>query len=251
MSIASEISRLQTAKNTLKTKINAKNNTQNQITDETIDEYGDFVDSIPTGVTPTGTKQISITQNGTITEDVANYATAQITTNVVNQDYEDALVAFGVEEDLADNIEALTTYSNEVTGESDTTLSDAVRTLTDGYGGGSADIFTGTFVGKGTTEITISAPFDPDIVIAYSPNKLADFAVNATWYFFLGSMVSMSPRRTTSGWGDSTNVVNLPSSNNRPGKTYADGALTLYANGSSIYQFANGATYNYILVKLP
>ena len=47
--------------------------------------------------------------------------------------YEEAQAQLGVEEDLADSIEALTTYSNEVTGESDTTLSDAVRTLTDGY----------------------------------------------------------------------------------------------------------------------
>lgn len=34
------------------------------------------------GVTPTGTKQISITQNGTTTEDVTNYASAEITVNV-------------------------------------------------------------------------------------------------------------------------------------------------------------------------
>ena len=52
---------------------------------------------------------------------------------VNNEDYSEALVAFGVEDDLADGIEAMTTYANEVTGESDTTLSDAVRTLVDGY----------------------------------------------------------------------------------------------------------------------
>ena len=34
------------------------------------------------GVTPTGTKQISITQNGTTTENVTNYANAEITVNV-------------------------------------------------------------------------------------------------------------------------------------------------------------------------
>lgn len=34
------------------------------------------------GITPTGTKQISITQNGTTTEDVTNYVSAQITVNV-------------------------------------------------------------------------------------------------------------------------------------------------------------------------
>lgn len=52
-----------------------------------------------------------------------------------NQDYEDALVALGVQSDLADSIEALTTYANGVTGESDTNLSDAVHTLGSGYGG--------------------------------------------------------------------------------------------------------------------
>lgn len=41
------------------------------------------VQAIPTGgVTPTGTKQISITQNGVTTEDVTNYASAEITVNV-------------------------------------------------------------------------------------------------------------------------------------------------------------------------
>lgn len=37
---------------------------------------------------------------------------------------------------LTDSINALTTYANEVTGGSDTTLSDAVHTLASGYGGG-------------------------------------------------------------------------------------------------------------------
>ena len=38
---------------------------------------------------------------------------------------------------LTDAINALTTYANEITGQSDTTLSDAVESLVDGYGGGS------------------------------------------------------------------------------------------------------------------
>lgn len=39
--------------------------------------------NVPTsGTTPTGTKEISITANGTTTEDVTNYANAQITVNV-------------------------------------------------------------------------------------------------------------------------------------------------------------------------
>lgn len=37
---------------------------------------------------------------------------------------------------LTDAINALTTYANEITGKSDATLSDAVESLVDGYGGG-------------------------------------------------------------------------------------------------------------------
>lgn len=45
-------------------------------------EMADAIESIQTGITPTGTKQVSITANGTTTEDVTNYANAEITVNV-------------------------------------------------------------------------------------------------------------------------------------------------------------------------
>lgn len=49
----------------------------------TLDDLVDVVADIETGgITPTGTKQVSITQNGTTTEDVTNYASAEITVNV-------------------------------------------------------------------------------------------------------------------------------------------------------------------------
>ena len=49
MSVATEIERIQTAKETLKTKLNTKNDSEHQITNELISDYGTFVDSI-TGV---------------------------------------------------------------------------------------------------------------------------------------------------------------------------------------------------------
>ena len=49
MSVASEITRLQNAKASLKSSINAKNDAQHQIDDETLDEFSDFVDAIQTG----------------------------------------------------------------------------------------------------------------------------------------------------------------------------------------------------------
>lgn len=51
---------------------------------------------------------------------------------------------------LTDSINALTTYANEVTGTSDTNLSDAVHTLASGYGGGSATLITKTITANGT-----------------------------------------------------------------------------------------------------
>lgn len=49
MSVATEITRIQNAKASLKSSINAKTDAQHKITDETIDEYSDFVDSITSG----------------------------------------------------------------------------------------------------------------------------------------------------------------------------------------------------------
>ncbi len=64
MSIATEITRLQNAKNNLKTSINAKNDLQHQIGNETIDEYADFVDSIQGGGN-LQTKSVVIEENTT------------------------------------------------------------------------------------------------------------------------------------------------------------------------------------------
>ena len=69
---------------------------------------------------------------------------------------------------LTDSINALTTYANEVTGGSDTNLSDAVHTLADGYGG-SATLITKTITENGTysatddsadgySEVTVNVP---------------------------------------------------------------------------------------------
>lgn len=57
-------------------------------------EMSTEIESISGGSTPTGTKQISITQNGTTTEDVTNYANAEITVNVPSG-YEDNAFANG------------------------------------------------------------------------------------------------------------------------------------------------------------
>lgn len=72
MSIASEITRLQNAKEDIKTAIEAKGVTIPS--NATLDEFDSYIEDIPTGTTPTGT--ISITENGT--HDVTNYASASV-----------------------------------------------------------------------------------------------------------------------------------------------------------------------------
>ena len=54
--------------------------TQNGTIDTTLNNS--VTVNVPQGSTPTGTKQISISQNGTTTEDVSAYASAEITVNV-------------------------------------------------------------------------------------------------------------------------------------------------------------------------
>ena len=62
---------------------------------------------------------------------------------------------------LTDSINALTAYANEVTGESNQTLSDAVESLVAGYGGGSSP----------TTKAVIN-----------SDTKFISFSNSARWY---------------------------------------------------------------------
>lgn len=59
--------------------IRMKNGTQNTYKPG---QMGSAIEAIPTGATPTGTKQITITENGTTTEDVSAYANTEITVNV-------------------------------------------------------------------------------------------------------------------------------------------------------------------------
>lgn len=70
MSIASEISRIQAAKADIKSAIEGKGVTVSP--SAKLDDYAALIDTISTGITPSGS--ISITSNGTV--DVTNYAQA-------------------------------------------------------------------------------------------------------------------------------------------------------------------------------
>ena len=101
MSIADEITRINNAKNTLKTKLNAKNDQEHQITNETIDDYGDFVDSIvelngeTATVTPTTSQQI-ITPTGT-----GKNALTSVTVNAVTSAIDNNIQAENIKKDVS------------------------------------------------------------------------------------------------------------------------------------------------------
>lgn len=73
---------------------------------------------------------------------------------------------------LTDAINALTTYSNETTGESDTTLSAAVATLVAGYGSGGggslSEMFNRTLSGSITIDVTDPLEYNQSTYLMYS-----------------------------------------------------------------------------------
>lgn len=109
-----------------------------------------------------GTK--TITANGTYDAgDDSLDGYSEVTVNVPDPaDYTSASTALGISKPITSGITALTTYANEITGESDTNLSDAVRSLADGYGQGGEEE-TGTF--------TASEDGNPTILFSNSHTK--------------------------------------------------------------------------------
>lgn len=95
-------------------------------------EYGDAINSIPTPAPPSGTKEVSISQNGTTTEDVAAYASAQISVNVPNT------YAAGDEGKVVSNGALVSQTSLTITENNtyDTTTKNSVTVNVSGGGGG-------------------------------------------------------------------------------------------------------------------
>lgn len=86
--------------------------------------------AVPTGSTPTGTKQISITSNGTTTEDVSTYANAQITVNVPSDGFSlDTFATTGVTGDVTLST-AKTIRTGAFAGEPITSISSTSVTTT-------------------------------------------------------------------------------------------------------------------------
>lgn len=105
---------------------------------------------------------------------------------------------------LTDAITALTRYANETTGQSDTNLSDAVRTLCDGYGGGGYSIddylnhqMAGsvTYTGASISGITLQG--QKDITELNFPNVGTFASVSGSAFSGITSLTSFSAPKAT------------------------------------------------------
>lgn len=135
----------------------------------TLDTAGTYLedDITITDVTtiPTGTKNISITANGTTTEDVTSYATASITTNVPNSysaSDEGKVVSNGT---LVSQSSA--TYTEN--GTYDTTLVDDVTVDVSGGGGISVDDIAQNLQPSGAITLSNSVTSIPEYALAGKP----------------------------------------------------------------------------------
>jgi hypothetical protein len=110
---------------------------------EGIDGYDRVVVDVPPTIPEI--EALTVTEDGTYTASGDGYNPVTVSTGVgaLRQEIADAETASGCDP-LVDGLTALTTYANDVTGQEDTTLSDAVESLAAGFGQG-ANIAQGTF----------------------------------------------------------------------------------------------------------
>jgi len=122
---------------------------------------------------------------------------------------------------LTSRIQALTAYANEVTGESDTTLSDAVATLAEGYGSGG-----------GSGGLTLLD------TVTFSDVRGQRVNINSTWYStYTLILIVPSITLSASDW-----IYFNTTGENSGGSYFAVSALTFDSDFSSIGSSGRFAT---------
>jgi hypothetical protein len=138
--------------------------------DTGIDGYDRVVVSVPPTVPEI--EALTITEDGTYQSSGDGYNPVTVNTGVgaLRQEIASAETASGCSP-LTEGLTALTTYANEVTGQEDETLSDAVESLVHGFGGGNAKSVQVT----AENELYQNATFVRDWLLSVVP--LSSFAV--------------------------------------------------------------------------
>ena len=158
----------------LGTKSITSNGTYNASSDS-LDGYSSVTVNVPTS-SPTGTKQISITSNDTITEDVASYAFAQITTNVSLSTPEVTISTSGA---VTQELQPNTIYHFTST---------ALTSLTLTFGGTATDQYHFDFISPSTaatltlpSTVTIESSFNVEANTKYEIDIVNNEGVYAEW----------------------------------------------------------------------
>lgn len=163
---------------------------------------------------------------------------------------------------LTDAINALTTYANEVTGASDTTLSDAVYTLASGYGQGgvsTSNVVTGTFKGTATGAIDINLNYSGNgypIAVMIFPEEgtaVANGSFYPTvmrgavmWYIIIKAVANVAPTYTGGNNDMTTYQYRNKSSTSDGTTTFVGGAVT----NTHMYNDINAASALDKLVRI-
>lgn len=186
--------------------------------------------NVPTGTTPTGTKQISITENGTTTEDVTNYSSAEIAVNVPNsysQSDEGKVVSSG----------ALVAQTSDTVTTNDTYDTTLINSLTVNVSSGGS-YATGSFtLSSATKTVTFEVPFEPTGAICYADSST--FPTDNSWKLFIEVYLGSSNGgvRITRYGTSNYNGAKMPTSN----FSYSEGVFSM----KSDYNYTANVTYTW------
>lgn len=166
---------------------------------------------------------------------------------------------------LTNAINALTTYANEVTGESDTNLSDAVYSLAEGYGqgGSNAQVTEADVTLESASEyLSFNCNHAPDIICVYAKNWAYASGGNGVYSMVIYKGHYLGYIRMENGalkYGITTGIVPNPNtypygnaeSNGYAMGTYENGVFTIRARGASnSYKWRPSYTYHCVAITL-
>lgn len=192
--------------------------------------------NVPQGTTPTGTKQISIGANGTTTEDVTSYASAQITVNVPNS------YAAADEGKVVSNGALVAQTSDSVTqnGTVDTTLINSLTVNVSGGGGLSGSITFTENTNFNGYSIAVGADFDYFAIYAASnPRNIVGGRT------FCGLFKNFAANTDLNGMYIATNYGGSAYSGSLGISQATKSGQSVVFNTTDGGKFASGITYNW------
>ena len=165
---------------------------------------------------------------------------------------------------LTDAINALTTYANDITGKSDANLPDAVRSLADGYGGGSGGLeyeegmYTPSTDEIPTISFVNSHSKAPDVIVFADVSSTASATGNTLTsftYVNISAMFGSSlPYTASVSWAAFYAYTRMASNLNGASgaATYARGNVTASGfepfAGTTAFICRQGQTYKWIAI---